>query len=68
MGCFHHLGNDRPVVGFSVISQGVALGYLIVVPLALEERFGMVCLQNAGNHREIFGFLSFPPNRYKHRK
>jgi hypothetical protein len=61
VGCFHHLGNDRPVVGFSVIS-------LIVVPLALEDRFRMECLQNAGNHREIFGFLSFPPNRYKHRK
>jgi hypothetical protein len=41
------------------ISQGVALGSLIVVPLALEDRFRRVCFHNVGNHRAVTGFFSF---------
>jgi hypothetical protein len=38
-------------------SQGVALGYLIVVPLALEDRL-VGCFYDVGNHRPVVGFSS----------
>ena len=37
-------------------SQGVALGYLIFVPLALEDRFLGDAFYHVGNDRPVVGF------------
>lgn len=45
-------------------SQGVALGYLLVVPLALEDRSRRVCVHNVANYRAATGFSSCQRHRY----